>query len=192
MRGGLRSAVAAGTAGVREAVRDEEWAPADLAAPIGRPPRRRMAHRLRNDEGNVSVLTLGFLVLAVLLILVVSMATHVHLQRVRLVALADELAVDAADALDLGAYYAGSVPEPTVDRAVLLSQTRMEAAVFAHLDARGGPHLNDVTVERIYSPDGATAVVEVSVVVHPLWLIEPLIPFHDGIELRATSSARAF
>ncbi len=59
----------------------------------------------RSDEGTIGILTLGFTVLALMLILVISAATSVHLTRLRLTHLADELAEDAADAADTGGYF---------------------------------------------------------------------------------------
>ena len=64
---------------------------------------RRLRRRAPDDEGTIGILTLGFTVLALMLILVVSAATSVHLTRLRLTHLADELAEDAADAVDAAA-----------------------------------------------------------------------------------------
>lgn len=145
-----------------------------------------------DDAGNISVLTLGFVVLTMLTLLVVAAATAVHMQRIRLVHLADELAVDAADALDLDSYYAGSATLPTQDAAVELAHGRMIEAVQAHVGARSTGHLDGVRVVSVTTPDGNTAVVTVSLVVHPLWPLEPLMPFANGVELTATGSARSF
>ena len=144
------------------------------------------------DDGNVSVLTLGFLVLAMLTLLVVAAATAVHLQRLRLVHLADEAAADAADSLDVAQYYAGEAPLPTDDGAVHLASSRMEQAVIGQLEARGGGQLEGVRLVSVTSPDGSTAVVTLSLTVHPLFALEPLMPFANGIEIRATGSARNF
>ena len=46
------------------------------------------------------ILTIGFVVVALLLITVVASAAGVHLERKRLLALADLLALEAADAVD--------------------------------------------------------------------------------------------
>ncbi|GMA34725.1 pilus assembly protein TadG-related protein [Demequina litorisediminis] len=46
--------------------------------------------RARDDEGSISVLTLGWIVVVAIAILVVAAATQVHVDRLRLVALADE------------------------------------------------------------------------------------------------------
>lgn len=144
------------------------------------------------DDGNISLLTLGVLVLALMTLLVISAATSVHVQRLRLVHLADEMALDAADALDLDRYYAGEVRHPTGDAAIDVAQRRMEEAVAQHLAGRDPAHLEGVRVLAVTTPDGATAVVTLSQRVYPLFQLEVLMPFADGIEIRAVGSARTF
>ena len=145
-----------------------------------------------SDDGNISLLTLGFLVVAMLTLLVVAAATAVHIQRLRLVHLADEAAADAADSLDLAQYYEGDAPLPTDDAAVNLARSRMEEAVVRHVESRGDDQLEGVRIVSVVTPDGSTAVVTLSLVVHPLFALEPLMPFANGIEIRATGSARNF
>ena len=152
----------------------------------------RQGRRALRDDGNISVLTLGFLVVAMVTLLVVAAATAVHVQRLRLVHLADEAAADAADSLDVAQYYAGDAPLPTDDAAIRLAVSRMEEAVVAQLEARGAGHLEGVRLVSVTTPDGSTAVVSLSLTVHPLFPLEPLMPFADGIEIRATGSARNF
>jgi hypothetical protein len=144
------------------------------------------------DDGNISVLTLGFLVLTMLVLLVVAAATAVHIQRLRLTHLADEMALDAADALDLPTYYAGDSPLPTEAAAIDVAKSRMEAAVLEHLGRSDPQHLDGVRVVSVTTPDGATAVVTISQTIHPLFPLEPLAPFADGIVIRVTGSARTF
>jgi hypothetical protein len=135
---------------------------------------------------------LGFVVLTMLVLLVISAATAVHIQRMRLLHLADEMALDAADALDLPTYYAGGAPLPSEDAAIDVAQSRMEAAALEHLRNRDPEHLDGVRIVSVTTPDGATAVVTVSQIIHPLFPLEPLAPFADGIEIRVTGSARTF
>lgn len=151
-----------------------------------------MNGRRRGDEGTVLVLTLGLAVLVAVLVLVVAAATELHLQRMRLGHLADELALDAADALDLGNYYAGEAPAPVGDRAVALVDGGLRAAVRDALPAAvERARLPEAVVVTAGSPDGFTARVVVRVVVHPMFGIDALLPFADGIVLTATSDARA-
>jgi hypothetical protein len=106
--------------------------------------------------------------------------------------MADELAIDAADAMDVPAYYAGNAERPTDEAAVDLAPTAMRAVVDAHVAEYAHRfHLDDAVAVAVTSPDGKTAVVTVAVVVRPLFGLEALLPWTDGITLTATSSARA-
>jgi len=68
----------------------------------------------------------------------------------------------------------------------------MRAVVSGHLgEYEGRYHLDDVDVVAVASPDGKTAVVNVEVVVRPLFGLDALLPWSHGITLTATSAARA-
>ena len=147
-----------------------------------------MRRRLRSDEGSIGVLSLGVFVLAALLILTVASATAVHIAQLRLNHIADELALDAADTLDASAYYQAG-PGAGAPR---LAVGEMREAVEAHLAQRAQGQLEGVVVTDVRSLDGVTAEVQIAVVVYPLFGIEALMPFADGIYLTATATARAF
>lgn len=149
----------------------------------------RRLRAANSDEGTIGILTLGFTVLALMLILVVSAATSVHLTRLRLTHLADELAEDAADAVDAGAYFDGAGTSPV---SLDLATDEMTVAVQRHVQQRGVDHLEGARVVSIQALDSATARVTVEVNVYPLFGVEALMPFADGITLRATSDARSF
>lgn len=153
---------------------------------------RRLPGVSADDEaGNVTLLSLGLLVVLLSLILVIASATAVQLTRVRLLHLADELALDAADSLDLDAYYRGDIADLD-DGTVLLGEQRMQATVADHLgDASDRHGLEGAQAVLVATPDGATAVVQVQVTVDPLFGVSALLPFTDGITLTAESSARA-
>jgi hypothetical protein len=147
-----------------------------------------MRSRPRGDEGTVMLLSLGFAVLAMMLVLVVTAATQVHLERLRLARLADELALDAADALDAEAYYASAVGEPGE---VTLAKGAVREVVRERLeDASARAGFEATSLIEASTSDGATASVTVATVVHPLFAVDALLPFADGITLTATSSAR--
>lgn len=151
-----------------------------------------MRARLQRDDGTVLVLTLGLAVLIVVLVLVVAAATELHLQRMRLGHLADELSLDAADSLDLDAYYSGAASEPAGARAVALVDDQIYATVQRELPAAAArARLPQTVILEARSQDGFTARVTVSVIVHPMFGIDALLPWADGIVLTATSSARA-
>jgi hypothetical protein len=149
--------------------------------------------RLKDDEGTIMLLTLGFVVLALLLVLVVAAATQVHLQRMRLTHVADELALDAADSLDVAGYYNGTLEAPSDEGVVGLAEVEVERAARARVDAasaRAG--LPPTEVVEATTDDDFTATVTIRTRVHPLFGIDALLPFADGVTLTATSSARAY
>jgi len=149
--------------------------------------------RLRGDDGTVMLLTLGFTVLALLLILVIAAATQVHLQRMRLTHVADELALAAADSLDVAGYYAGTLDEPSNEGIVELAANQVERAAAARVaDAAARVGLPPTAVVEATTADDFTATVTIRTQVHPLFGIDALLPFADGVTLTATSSARAY
>jgi hypothetical protein len=153
---------------------------------------RFIKRRSWDDNGNISVLSLGFAVVVLMMVLVVSAATVVHLQQMRLMHLADELALDAADALDIERYYGGDALAPTERSAVTLAESRMRDTVSEHVnEAQARLNLDEVRVVEVRADDDTTATVTISVVVRPLFGVEALLPFANGIELVATGSARA-
>ena len=152
----------------------------------------RRARGQHGDEGTILLLTLGFTVVALLLVLVVAAATEVHLERMRLTHVADEVALDAADSLDIAAYYAGDASEPSQTHAITLAARAVDATARERVAAAATrASLPPTAVIEATTPDGFTATVTVSTTVHPLFGIDALLPFADGVTLTATSSARA-
>jgi hypothetical protein len=143
--------------------------------------------RKTDDDGTIGILTLGFTVLALMVLFVVASATAVHVARMRLVHLADELAVDAADAMNAPAYFAGHPGE-----APELADERMREAVIRHVGTRGTGSLEGVHLVDVSTADDGSATVTVEMVVYPLFGLEALMPFADGITLTATGQSRAF
>jgi len=142
----------------------------------------------RDDEGTIGILTLGFAVLSIMLILVVSAATSVHMTRMRLADLADELAEDASDSISSDGYF--TTGAGTGD--VRLAQSRMAEAVVAHVTQRGTDRLEGVSILAVDAPDAITARVTVQITVYPLFGLEALMPYADGITVTATGQSRAF
>lgn len=144
----------------------------------------------REEAGNISILSLGFAIVAILLMLVGAAVTGVHLDRTRLNHVADELALDAADAMNLGVYYAGGAERPTDAAGITLSLASAQRVVSMRLptvEARYG--LSGVEVLRVSTTDSHTVTVTVAVTVHPLFGQGGWIPLSD-VTLTATSSAR--
>ena len=66
------------------------------------------------EQGNVTVLTVGFLAVLGLLVVVVVNSSAAFLERRELMNLADRVALHAADGLDRDAVYAGGIDEAAV------------------------------------------------------------------------------
>lgn len=140
------------------------------------------------------LLSIVFGVLALLLVTAVVSATGVHLERKRLLTLADELALDAADSIDLDAFYRGQVAGPRPGAVVPLTDAGVRRAVEAYLT--GYPEvaagLEGLQVAEADTPDGRTARVTLTAVARPALISWVTAPWSGGIALRATSNARAW
>lgn len=152
------------------------------------------ADRRRGDAGSVTLLSIAFGALALLLMTAVVSATAVHLEHKRLVALADELALAAADAIDVDAFYRGEAPLPVPGGVVPLTDAQVRRAVEQHLDAHpgAGADLRGLRVVGAGTDDGRTATVTVAALARPPLVSSVTAPWSDGIVLTATSSARAW
>lgn len=140
--------------------------------------------RRAHDEGSVTVLTLGLVAVLLAALATVASATHVQLQRARLAHVADEVALAAADAIDLDVYYsAGAASSPLLDP----DRVAAEAAEHLPLSAtRNG--VTDAVLVRASSPDGVTAEVTVALRSPVLFGAEWL---PGRVDLAASASARA-
>ena len=140
------------------------------------------------ESGRIMLLSLGLGVLAIMLVLVVAASSSVYLERKQLLALADGVAADAADAIDLGRYYAGD------DAGGLpLSDASVRSAVDAHLAAT--PASAGFEQLRVVAPtgteDGRTAQVTLTARARPAVVPWVLAPWADGFQIRVTATARA-
>jgi len=144
----------------------------------------------RDDDGQVMILSLGFAVLALLLVLVVTAATGVHLDRKRLLALADMAALSAADQVGNG-YFGG--PEDRGQAGVPLTEQTVRAAVEQYVREHPEPaaRWDGVRVLEATTPDGRSAVVRLGAVTQPPVLTWVLAPWTDGVALEVEGSARA-
>lgn len=149
------------------------------------------ARRASGDDGQVMILTLGFVVVALLLLTVVVSAAGVHLERKRLLALADLLALEGADAVGDTPYF---VPGEAGPRAggVPLTDASVRASVDRYLRDNPGAAAawDEFAVLDATTPDGRTAEVHLGAVVRPMFLSWVLAPWSDGIALEAESVAR--
>ena len=146
--------------------------------------------RARDDDGQVMLLSLAFGLLAILLVTVVVSATAVHLDRKRLLALADLAALEAADAMEPGSYYAA--PSGEAGAPVSLTPDEVAAAVEAYLaDAPGATRFTDLEVLEATTQDGRTVVVTLRAVADVPLLTAATAAWSDGVELVVTARARA-
>ncbi len=154
-----------------------------------------MASRTRTEAGDpesgrILLLSLGCVVLGLMIVAMVVASTAVHLDRKRLLNLADMAAVEAVAAQG-GPDVFGLVERP--DYLPLTASgvaDAAEASVAANV-AFGAGHMSRVRVVQATTPDGVTAEVTLTAVTNP-----PLIgwftdAFLDGIDLSATSRARS-
>ncbi|MGY4645694.1 pilus assembly protein TadG-related protein [Cellulomonas sp. URHB0016] len=147
---------------------------------------------VRGDDGQILVLTLGYVVIALLLVTVVASATAVHLERKRLLALADLVALESADALADNGYFP-SGGRPGGGGGLPLSDASVRAAVEDYLrdDPGAAAGLDQLTVLSATTPDGQSARVRLGALAKPAVLSWVLAPWSDGIALEAESVARA-
>ncbi|GEL95453.1 hypothetical protein CCO02nite_21110 [Cellulomonas composti] len=144
--------------------------------------------RARGDDGYVTVLTIGCVVVALALIAVVGAAAQVHLERKRLLALADVLALDASDAVADDVYY-----DPRAPQRIALTDASVRASVdeylAAHPEAVGDWSDFGAAADV---PEADVARVELVAVCLPAgpagWLVAP---WSDGVTISAVATARA-
>lgn len=135
----------------------------------------------------MTILVIGFMVVALALITVVVAATSLHLERTRLAALADLAALDAADVVSDAAYFGRDGEPPLSDDDVAAT---VERYLADHPDTAA--RWDGLTVISASAPDARTAQVRLGAVVRPSWVSWVLAPFTDGIAIEASSSARAW
>lgn len=165
---------------------------------MSRPLEQRPGRRLRqgpdadqprtargNDDGQLMVLVIGYVLLAVLLATVVTAASSVYIEHKKLLSLADGASVAAADSFTLGQLETGG-GSPTA----VLTGARVRSAAVDFLDRSSSfDRFSSLSIgPETGSPDGSTAVVVLSAAVHPP-VVNFLVP--DGIRIEASSTARS-
>ncbi|MDR6988943.1 hypothetical protein J2Y66_003451 [Paenarthrobacter nitroguajacolicus] len=136
------------------------------------------------EDGQIAVLFIGFVVLALLLVTVVTAVSAVYLEHKKLLSLADGAALAAADSFMVGDMGTTSQPAtPLVDE-------RVRAAAGSYLVGSDAYTRHDhlVVAAGTGSESGGTAVVVLAAVAHPP-VISFLLP--EGIPLEARSVARS-
>lgn len=157
--------------------------------------RRSWAGRAGADDGQTTILTLGLVVVALLLVTVVVSATGVHLDRKRLLATADATALEAADALATGSYFGPSTSGgSTSGGRILLTDRAVQSAARAYLAENPaiGDRFARLELVDAAAVDGRSAQVRLRAVVRPALVSWVTAPWSDGIVLEAESTARAW
>lgn len=134
------------------------------------------------------ILSVLYALLALLLVTAVASATSVHLERKRLLTLADSAALAGATAVDPDAYYARTGQDSAE---VVLTDASVRRAVEEHLEAAEGAGLADLTLHSAGTPDGRTAQVTLTALARPPLLTWVTAAWSDGIHLQVTTRARA-
>lgn len=148
-----------------------------------RPGRPESAVR---DAGQIVPLLIGYVLVALLLVVVVVDVTAVHLQRQRLYGLADAAGLDAADALDTGGFYRTGVRT----RVLPVTDEGVRASVGAYLDD-APTRLSDVAVVAPSGWDGERVTVTLTARAR-LPLVDSVVRrWAGGVPLRVTAHARA-
>lgn len=146
--------------------------------------------RPAGDDGQVLLLALGYVVLALVLATAVASASAVHLERKRLLVLADLTALSAAGALDRDAYYARG--SGSADGLVVLTPASVRAAAERHLaSAPEADAFEDLTLVRATTADGRTAGVTLAARARPVLPSWATAAWSTGIPLQVTGVARA-
>lgn len=131
--------------------------------------------RRGGDEGSTLLVTLGYALLAIALIVVTMGATDLHIAQKRLDALADAAALAGADGFTIVATSDGIRGE--LEDAAIAAQARAVIAV-SPLDA---------ALVRAHTPDGISARVTLATAWRPP-LLSPFLPVE--VELEATAASR--
>ena len=143
----------------------------------------RVRAALVSDEGSTLPLVAFFGFLGLVVVLLVTAATSLYLEKKRLFTVADGAALVGAEAFELDAVrLTADGPRPVLDDASVAS------AVAGYLAGDPAPDLEELAVERADSVDGLSATVTVSSTWHPP-VVTVFVP--DGLRIEATATARS-
>lgn len=137
-----------------------------------------------DDQGQIMVLVIGFVLIALLLISVVAASSSLYLGQKKLLSLADAAALAGADSFVLQGNSANIDPQTVLTPAKVTSAAQAFLETSATPSSLSGVHLETATG----TSDGHTAEVALTGVVHP-FLLSIFVP--AGIEITVYSTARA-
>lgn len=139
----------------------------------------------KDEDGQMMVMILGYVVVALLVTTVVIGISSVYLEHKRLLSLADGASLAAA-----ASYTLGEVETQGGSPSAVLSPARLRnvAADFVSRSPASQRFDALAVTGATGSPDGSTAVVVLTAAVHPP-VVNFLVP--NGIRIEATSTARS-
>ncbi|MHA7168110.1 hypothetical protein ACX801_08100 [Arthrobacter bambusae] len=138
------------------------------------------------EAGHLMVLTIGYVVIALLLATVVAAASAIYIEHKKLLSMADGASVAAADSYSLGQVdSSGETPS------AVLNSGRVRSVTESYLSHNGAHSRFDqlAVAPGTGSPDSTTAEVVLSAVAHPP-VVSFLLPGGVPIEARSTARSR--
>ena len=150
--------------------------------------RRRTWHRGQRERGQISLLILGFTVVALMLIVGGVDVTAVQLARTRLLDAADSAALDASDALDNGSAYSRGL---RLSVEVSTDSVRRSAAQYLVVQPRPHGISSWALVDGTGSPDGQTAVIRLRGTAEIPIAANVVAAFGGSVDITVESRARS-
>ncbi|SDS71734.1 Putative Flp pilus-assembly TadE/G-like [Paraoerskovia marina] len=145
------------------------------------------------ESGRIMLMTAAFVAFTLGLVIVVVSVTQVHLDRKRLLDLADATALAAADEVVATSVYDGLDGTPASTGGARLDPDDVETAAAAYLAAYAGSStLTDVRLVEAGTPDGRSARVVLTARTWPAIVSPVTRGWSDGIDLTAVAAARAW
>jgi hypothetical protein len=141
------------------------------------------------EGGQITLLIIGFTIIALMLIIGAVDVTAVQLARVRLFDAADGAALDASDALDNGSAYEAGLRLA----AVRITDGTVRQSANQYLAAQPRPHgiSSWVLANGTGSPDGQTAVIQLRGTVDIPIAASVLSAFGGSVQITVESRARS-
>jgi hypothetical protein len=136
------------------------------------------------EEGSTLPLVLVLFLIAVSFVAVAVGATALHLERLRLLTVADGAALAGAESFRVAdVHVEGDEVVPT------LSQSAVSAAVRDYLGDADTAAFDGLTLRRATTSDGRSATVSLAAVWHPP-ILSALLPLSVPVEVTSTAAAR--
>jgi hypothetical protein len=148
----------------------------------------RGSPRDEGERGQISLLILGFTVIALMLIIGAVDVTAVQLARTRLLDAADSAALDASDALENGTAY-GKGLRSAIE--ISNDSVRRSAAQYLAVQPRPQGISSWVLVDGTGSPDGQTAVIRLRGTAEIPIAAKVVAAFGGSVDITVESRARS-